>query len=567
MNKKRRGDIDFDHLGIGTAIAQHQLIVPVNQREYSWEDKHVKALLYDFSKAIAKEKKTYFLGTIVLTDGKDSDVPEVADGQQRLATTTILLAAIRDYFFDKKEDLNVQYIESQFLFTIIPKLKEISPRLTLNLDDNSYFKARILSKPNSSERKIEATRLSHRKIDKAAFLAAAHVENILKAQSENNKITILNDWVDFIEKDAKIIILQVPNELDAFVMFETLNDRGLKTSQIDLVKNYLFGEAGERLPEAQQKWAKMIGTLESLDNEEIAFSYFRHLLSAMYEMTRDKEIFERIKTNVKGRGQTISFLDILSEKATDYVAILNPENSKWNSYDQSIRRSIYAMNDLQAMPLRHLMFSAALKFEPSETAKAFRLFISWAIRFLIVDARRGGALEESYAEQSKRIYDGEITTTKELANALIKVIPSDSVFESEFALAQISKTKLARYLLRSLELKEKDDPEPEFVPNETVVINLEHILPENPSSDWNHLDAETARTYYKRLGNMVLLQATKNNAIGNKGFNEKKLILKISAYILTSQVAKNAVWGANEINERQKQLAELAVKTWSLNIK
>ena len=47
-------------------------------------------------------------------------------------------------------------------------------------------------------------------------------------------------------------------------MFETLNDRGLKTSQFDLVKKLPFGEAGERLPEAQQKWAKMVGVLESL---------------------------------------------------------------------------------------------------------------------------------------------------------------------------------------------------------------------------------------------------------------------------------------------------------------
>ena len=66
---------------------------------------------------------------------------------------------------------------------------------------------------------------------------------------------------------------------------------------------------------------------------------------------------------------------------------------------------------------------------------------------------------------------------------------------------------------------------------------------------------------------MVLLQATKNNAIGNKGFDEKKPILKVSAYILTSQVAEEATWGATAIATRQKKLAELAVKTWSLSVK
>ena len=461
----------------------------------------------------------------------------------------------------------MQSVENEFLFKIVRKDNDFSPRLTLNLDDNSYFKSRILSKPDSLDRAVEPTKSSHRKIEKAAKLAARHIENILKPQSESNKISTLNDWLDFMEHNAKVILLKVPDELDAFVMFETLNDRGLKTSQIDLVKNYLFGEAGDRLSEAQQKWTKMTSTLDTLDIDDVAFSYLRHLLSAMYEMTRDREIFERIRSKVKGKGETIRFLDLLAKRASDYVAILNPEHSKWNSYDKSVTKSVQTMNDLQAVPLRHLMLSVAMNFDPSETAKAFRLFISWAVRFLITGGGRGGALEESYAEQSKQIYDGKIKTTKQLANALVKVIPSDSQFEAEFALTQISKSKLARYLLRSLELKEIGNPEPEFVPNEETVINLEHILPENPSDKWNHLDSETARAYYKRLGNMVLLQATKNNAIGNKGFNEKKPILKASEYNLTSQVAKNTVWGATEINKRQKKLAELAVKTWSLNIK
>ena len=100
MNEKEIGEIGFEHIGIGTALNRNRLVVPVNQREYAWEEKHVLDLFQDFSKAINQDRKTYFLGTIVLTKGKDN-VPEVADGQQRLATTTILLAAIRDYLLRK----------------------------------------------------------------------------------------------------------------------------------------------------------------------------------------------------------------------------------------------------------------------------------------------------------------------------------------------------------------------------------------------------------------------------------------------------------------------------------
>ena len=86
--------ITFDHKGIGAILAHNRLTVPVNQREYAWEDEHVTDLFQDFANAIAK-RVSYFLGTIVLTGGKDN-LPEVSDGQQRLATATILLAAIRD---------------------------------------------------------------------------------------------------------------------------------------------------------------------------------------------------------------------------------------------------------------------------------------------------------------------------------------------------------------------------------------------------------------------------------------------------------------------------------------
>ena len=62
-----------------------------------------------------------------------------------------------------------------------------------------------------------------------------------------------------VEHSATVILLKVPNDVNAYKMFETLNDRGLRTSQADLVKNYLFGQSGSRLGEAQQKWALMSG--------------------------------------------------------------------------------------------------------------------------------------------------------------------------------------------------------------------------------------------------------------------------------------------------------------------
>lgn len=76
----RPNPIDFEQLGIGTAIARNRLAVPLNQREYSWEESHVVDLFQDIANAIDSAKPSYFLGTIVLSTGEGGTF-EVADGQ------------------------------------------------------------------------------------------------------------------------------------------------------------------------------------------------------------------------------------------------------------------------------------------------------------------------------------------------------------------------------------------------------------------------------------------------------------------------------------------------------
>ncbi|MCH7519556.1 MAG: DUF1524 domain-containing protein [Candidatus Dadabacteria bacterium] len=104
----------------------------------------------------------------------------------------------------------------------------------------------------------------------------------------------------------------------------------------------------------------------------------------------------------------------------------------------------------------------------------------------------------------------------------------------------------------------------EFIPNEDLVINLEHVIPENPSNGWGHILPEVAAAYYRRIGNLVLLQATKNSIIGNSSFKDKRKVLSKSSFILTQEVGKETSWDVDEIKKRQERLAKLAVTTWPL---
>lgn len=561
-----RGDeIRFDNKGIATVISQNLLKVPLNQREYSWEENHISELFTDLSNAVEKQQ-SYFLGTIVLTTGEDGST-EVSDGQQRLATTSILIAAIRDYFYHNNERVRSQSIENQFLKTVDYKTTENYSRFRLNVDDNEFFANYIIASPNEAQRKnAKPSKESHNRIKNASKLAKRHIDNIVSQYSKHeHKVTRLVEWVDFLSFSANVILLKVPDHLNAFMMFETLNDRGLKASQVDLLKNHLLSLTGNRIKEGQQKWSQMLGTLESV-KEDLALTYIHHYLIMKHGQTKLRDVFNKVKQSVNSQGQAIAFLDDLAECSNDYISLFNPENKKWNEYNSITRKHISTLNrDLDTEQSRPLIFAVIRYFSKTETTKALRLFVFWTVRIMIGGIRGGGKYDVAYSSAANKIASKKITNVKELFKALEDVIPNDIQFEQSFSNFTTSKAHFARYLLRSLEIKKKNEPDPEFNPNENeLVINLEHILPENPSTDWK-INPDEAAFGYRKLGNMVIMQAKKNSIIGNSKFSEKKKFFNDSAYLLTQEVSKYKKWDIEEINKRQKELAKLALETWALS--
>lgn len=555
--------IDFQHLGIAEAIKRNQLAVPSHQREYSWTDREVTQLFDDLARSIAEGDDVYFLGTIVLTSSEDGTL-QVVDGQQRLATVSILLGAIRDYLFELNDELLVRSLDD-FLFSIDRENREIVPRLSLNVDDNEFFRSRILERANKKERKsAKPTCGSHELIEQAAILAKDRVSAIVAQYSKDDRIVALNNWVKFLERSVQVILAIATNDANAFVMFETLNDRGLRTSQADLVKNYLFSQAGKRIKEAQNRWSRMRGTIEAID-DDLTMTYLRHVTISRYGHTREREVFERIRSKVRRPVDAIRFLEILSDSANDYVALLTSEHPIWNKYSASTRERVRTLcRTLKVTALRPVMLSVLQKFSKSRVEKSFHMFLNWSMRILIVGGLRSGRVEEACAIAAHGIATGNIKTPDELKSAMLKVIPDDSAFRETFATKRVSQAAFARYFLRALELKRKSDPEPEWIPNDDMVINLEHVLPGSSDELWDNFDPELAAAYHKRIGNLALLQASKNSDIGNTDFISKKRVYEGSTFLLTKEIADKNTWGPVEIDERQNKLAELAVKTWPL---
>jgi hypothetical protein len=442
--------------------------------------------------------------------------------------------------------------------------RERISKLTLNADDNEFFRSKILARPKDRAKQLSSTCRSHDLLEGAYREARQYLGNLKSQFGDAGFADALNRWTKYLQENATVITMIVPDDLDAFVMFETLNDRGLKTSQADLVKNHLFKEAADRRAEAQTRWSAMRGAIESIGEDDLIMDFLRHVCNMLYGQTRKQDVFEKIKTKNKGSGEAIAFLALLGELAQDYAAILNPDHPKWNQYPPDIREYVKTLNVLKVSQIRPLLLAAARHLEPKHAAKTFERFVAWTVRFIICGGGRGGDTERSYCDLANAVHVGKIKMVSEIEAQSVGFIPTDGEFESFFATARVNVSKLARYFLRSLERTAEGQKNPEWIVNDSASINLEHVMPSTLSTDWPHVTEKEIDSHANRLGNLVLLQADINVEIDRHDFETKKKSFQKSSFLLTTHIAEAKEWGIKEIEDRQKVLAAFAVKTWKI---
>ncbi len=90
------------------------------------------------------------------------------------------------------------------------------------------------------------------------------------------------------------------------------------------------------------------------------------------------------------------------------------------------------------------MFAVSKHFPVKEAKLAFKLFVFWSVRFLIVGGR-GGFLDRNYAVLLTRLEPEKVKTSEELQNMMAEAVPSDALFEAAFSEARVSQVILARY--------------------------------------------------------------------------------------------------------------------------
>lgn len=556
--------IDFDLDGIGHQLADRLLEVPEYQRSYSWGrggDVQIEDYCNDLAAAYKSTPREYFLGTLVLSkEGGTAGRDTVIDGQQRLATTTLLLAAIRDYLRGNAEATRADNIHKKYIGSYDDEADTYEPRLSLNVDDDDFFRDRVVNGGTEAPSR-ESHDLILRAYDKLkAFVAG------LAADAGTNWVLELVEWRKFIEQDVRVIHVTVPTESDAFLIFETLNDRGLDLTLADLLQNYLFGKAGTaRLPAVRSSWAN---AKTNLDNDASLFiTFLRHHWSSVHGATRERDLYKAIKAGVTTSQAAATFAKELEKSSKTYAALLNPSDPFWNSWGTTTKEALANLGKLGLEQNRPLLLAAVNNLTRAHAKRVLRASVSWAVRGIIVGGIGGGVAERAYCEGAVKISNKSVTTAPQVLAAIAAVVPTDALFKDAFKIARVSKHALSRYYLNALERGKSGDAEPELVPNANEEeVNLEHVLPKSAvAAQWPTFNAEDRRNYVNRLGNHALLKSSHNSGIGNEPFSVKKPILQASSLELTKEIGTKADWTPAEIEARQDRLATIAVGVWKRN--
>lgn len=555
--------------GLGHILANNFLAVPIYQRAFLWDASHVKKLLTDINRAMTRlngRAYPYFLGSIVVIERPDQTRLEVVDGQQRLATTSIIVAAIRDYLLSINDTEMASDYERDYLRRLViePERGHRS-KIALNETDDEFYKAYILETPSTRPaiKKNAWGAPSHKKLHVAYETAREFVHHIAETNERRETVKVLNRWVTYLRDNAQVVLVRVADDADAFEIFETLNDRGLDLTIADLLKNYVFSMSQESLHTVRAQWAEMAGALKTIGKKDRTVDYIRQLWGSMHGVIRGPELFSEIKDELSTSKKAVAFTEELSTSAPAYAGILNTNHEIWDEYGQAVRNSLIAFRVLRIERVRPLLLSIVKFFKPNEASKAIRFLEAACVRFTVA-AVLAGTVEEEFTNAAVNIRKGQIKNAKDLGPAITS-IPNDSTFETAFRTLRVGVPRLARYYLSKLD--SVDDPDQDRIVNpDEAQITLEHILPEKDRKHWQHIPSDKADDLCRRLGNMALLRKKLNNETKSNAYAHKVAIYTSSASIrLTSSIPVQwpaPDWDEQQINDRQEVLASLAIKAW-----
>lgn len=539
--------------------------VPPYQRDYSWEEEQWEDLWADVVELRSAPDASHYMGALVV-DGKSDREFQVIDGQQRLATLSLLalaviakLHAMADAYVEPDENRErAAGLRARFVGEKDPASLIESSKLFLNETDDAFYQDYLvqLREPRNPRGLPRSNRLLW---ECFRYFRARLNEEPAFGTDGAALATLLSETVG---RQLMFILITVADELNAYTVFETLNARGLELSTTDLLKNYLFSRAptSADLDALRRRWRTLVGIIKQEQFPEL----LRFHLQCEIPMVRSGRIFKLVRERVKTPAHVFALMEVLESRAELFAALGDPNHSYWIDRPgcKPYVRDLVLFRVRQMTPL---LFVTWERFSPDDFERVLRFVSVLSFRYTVVSGLNPSALEMEYHRAAKAVLNGDATRAGQVARRLDPVYVDDERFEQDFARLELNingqRKKLAKYVLARLEAGASG----RGVDPDTDPATVEHVLPQNPSGGWSEdFPADKWDAYVYRLGNLTLLESALNREAGQAVYRDKAGMYARSKYALAREVAEYAPdeWSPAHVDERQRRLATRAVTLW-----
>ncbi len=537
--------------------------VPPYQRDYSWKEEHWEDLWLDLVEVSEDENSQHYMGAVVLQQN-DRELFTVIDGQQRLATLSIVVLAAVSLLeqrasceMDKDDNSErARLLRDGFLGTKDPGSLRYSSKLSLNRNDDIFYQGTLLQLKTPQA----PTRLPHS--NRLLWQAYGYFRSKLAERFPGNKDggSLARFINEAIAQRLLFIRVQVDDDLSAYTVFETLNARGLDLTASDLLKNYLMALVARRsdtdLKHVLDQWSRITDTV----GIRILPDFLRHHLNSRQPFVRQERLFKAIKADVRSAEDVFTLLDELESSAVLYQALQDPHDPYWVDLPIA-KEQVRILNLLGVKQFKSLALSTGRKL-PDSLPDLLRFCVLISIRYTIIGDLNPSELERVYNEVAVSIERGTLGTTGQIREALRQVSVSDEDFRDAFSRRTIAASgrskKVVRYILCALE-RQLGHPD---VKDETCAATIEHILPENLGNSWEAIYSHEQHVrFVNRLGNYTLLDPSRNRDLGNLSFADKLAGFQQSGYKMTARISASE-WTPDLIEARQREMAGWAATVW-----
>ena len=559
--------------------------VPWHQRYYDWKVEHVKELLSDLKDALDNGKTCYFLGSIMLVRLARGKRQRINDGQQRLITLSLLIAALcRRFAYKRPRDASRETFAMRALF-------DREEYQASGLTNASKYQPRIEPPKNDKSRYMQI--ICGRDVGTNGLLTSAWgaIDIFIAGMSRRT----MKDLFDFVMQKIEISVLEIPNTVDANSVFEALNARGKPLDDVDLIRNRLYSYFSEVDDSARRDTVH--NNLESIlvigRSVKTVQDYFRCYLQCQYGYLQKTRFYRDARLQIEkaaGRRNPTGYVFTLVEGLgrNDSVELFRTISSSRPNQrlenrlpaDAGKRDLAVILSELRGYKVSHpLVFALLHRFITESRGdrkrktgrvvmRSLRNLSSFIMRTAFVATKfEPSRFEAAFSNCAQGVFGGLDLDSLDIMEDIERndewSIIDDSAFVRRMAEIEFRDNKKPLRYLFGINARKQ-------IGSDTLRedrCSVEHVLPQSDKHrrSWHGFRDVDADAWIYRPGNLVIIARGENRSGDefNASYSAKRTAFKSSALQMPREVAENYEdWTPEVIAARSRQLAKDAAATW-----